>query len=136
MPTIQKIRSPSGDDMVVMSLADYEDIVDAKAARDAKAAIASGEEEMLTEDEVKELLAAPTPLSFWRRKRNLRQGQIAEVLGFAQGYISDIENGRRHGGIKFYRRLVPLLGVPLESLLPPDDDDYEPETSTPDSGRA
>jgi transcriptional regulator with XRE-family HTH domain len=100
---------------------------------DFKAALARGETELLTSDEVKALLEAPTPLAFWRRKRKMRQGQLAEASGFAQGYISDIENGRRRGGIKFYRRLVPILGVPLESLLPPEDDGDDPQEA---DGRA
>jgi transcriptional regulator with XRE-family HTH domain len=124
---IQTIRTPNGEELVVMPRALYEELIDTKAAREAKAALASGEEELLSAEEVQELLASPSPLAFWRRKRNRRQDMLAEVLGTSQGYISDIENGRRKGGIKFYQRAAMALDVPLGAILPADEEDHEPD---------
>jgi len=122
MSDIQTIRSPSGDELVVIPRAVYEDLIDDKAAREAKAALASGREELLEESEVKELLASPTALGFWRRKRNMNQDQLASALGTSQGYVSDIESGRRKGPLKFYRRAAEALGLPLDAVLPLDQD--------------
>ena len=99
---VQTIRSPSGDELVVIPRAFYEDLVDARAAREAKDALGRGDDELLSEEEVEELLASPTALSFWRRKRHYTQDMLAEALGTSQGYVSDIESGRRKGGIRFY----------------------------------
>ena len=117
---IRTIRSPSGDELVVIPRDLYDELVDSKAARDTKAALTRGEEELLSEDEVKELLDSPTPLAFWRRKRQFRQDMLAEALGTSQGYISDVESGRREGGLKLYRKAATVLQVPLEAILPPE----------------
>src|SRR5688572_10326541 len=123
---IGTIRSPRGDELVVIPRALYEDLVDSRAARNAKAALARGEEELLSEEEVKELLQSPTALNFWRRKRHYTQGMLAEVLGTSQGHVSDIESGRRRGGIKFYQRAALVLHVPVTAILPSDEEDFEP----------
>ena len=122
MTDVQTIRSPSGDELVVIPRALYDDLVDTRAARDARAALASGREELLDESEVRELLASPTPLAFWRRKRKVNQDRLAGAIGTSQGYVSDIESGRRKGPLRFYRRAAEALGLPLESILPPDGD--------------
>jgi hypothetical protein len=75
MPVMTK--SPKGDDIVILSRKEYdrllaaadEDVIDAAIA---KKAIARNEE-TLSEAEVDELLAARTPLAFWRKKRGLTQ---------------------------------------------------------------
>lgn len=118
---LQTIRTPSGDELVVIPRAVYEDLVDAKLARDAKAALARGEEELLSEEETGELLASPTPLAFWRRKRKIQQGRLSDALGTSQGYVSDLESGRRKGSLKLYRRAATELRVPLEAILPAED---------------
>jgi|SRR3954447_23744795 len=123
MTNVQIIRSPSGDELVVIPRAVYEDLIDARAARDAKAALARGEEELLSEEELKEFLGRPTPLAFWLRKRNFRPDMLAKALGMPQEHISDIEEGRRRGGFKFYERVALTLQVPLTALLPPDEED-------------
>src|SRR3954463_575590 len=110
MTDVQTIRFPSGDELVVIPRALYDDLVDTRAA------LASGREELLDESEVRELLASPTPLAFWRRKRNVNQDRLAGAIGTSQGYVSDIESGRRKGPLRFYRRAAEALGLPLESI--------------------
>jgi hypothetical protein len=72
MPVMTK--SPKGDDIVILSRKEDHRLVvaieDAADAAVAGRAIARGEE-TLTEAEMDELLAAKTPLAFWRRKRGL-----------------------------------------------------------------
>src|ERR1700760_4233451 len=100
MPVMTK--SPKGDDIVILSRKEYdqlvvanEDAVDAAAARKAIAR----NEETLTEAEMDELLAAKTPLAFWRRKRRLTQAQLAKTTGIAQGFLSEIEAGHKTGAV-------------------------------------
>jgi hypothetical protein len=66
-------KSPAGDDIVILSRAEYEaltadreDADDAGAARNVLARFDAGTEQTLTEADVDALLAAPTPLAFWR----------------------------------------------------------------------
>jgi hypothetical protein len=121
MTNVQIIRSPSGDELVVIPRAVYEDLIDARAARDAQAALARGEEELLSE-ELKEFLGSPTPLAFWLRKRRRRPDMLAQVLGMSSEDVSDIAEGRRRGGFKFYERAALALQVPLTAVLPPDEE--------------
>jgi len=123
MTNVQIIRSPSGDELVVIPRAVYEDLIDARAARDAQAALARGEEELLSEKELKEFLGSPTPLAFWLRKRRRRPDMLAQVLGMSSEDASDIAEGHRRGGFKFYERAALALQVPLTAVLPPDEED-------------
>ena len=79
-------RTASGEEIVILSREDYEDLRDAADAASTKAALARGEEELLSIEETRELLEAPTPLHFWRRKRNLTQEMLAKTLGTSQGF--------------------------------------------------
>jgi hypothetical protein len=57
----------------VLPRRDYEDLVDALAAREVEAALAAGREELLTAEEPAALVEAPTALAFWRKKRGKTQ---------------------------------------------------------------
>jgi transcriptional regulator with XRE-family HTH domain len=60
---------------------------------------------MLTSAEADELLAAKTPLPFWRKKRDLTQAALADAAGISQafrdrerpeaGHRRDLEKDRR-----------------------------------------
>ena len=95
----QIIVSPSGDELVVLPRRDYEDIVDALAAGKVEASLAAGQEELLSAEEVAALLAAPTPLAFWRMKRGKTQSQFAVEIGVSQSFLSDLERGKVKGDV-------------------------------------
>jgi hypothetical protein len=50
--------------VIVLPRGDYEDLVDALAARKVEAALAAGRDELLTSADAVARLAAPTPLAF------------------------------------------------------------------------
>ena len=77
----------------------------------------SGRDPGLTTDEMRELLAAPTPLAFWRRKRGLTQAELAEAAGIAQNYVSDLETGKREGSPSQWLAISRTLGISMEELL-------------------
>jgi hypothetical protein len=75
-----RTKAPNGDGIVIVPEADYdrmieelEDLRGSLIARRVLRDIENGEEEMLASAEADELLAAKTPLAFWRRKRDLTQ---------------------------------------------------------------
>jgi DNA-binding XRE family transcriptional regulator len=118
MPVMTK--SPKGDDIVILSRKEYDQLVvaaneDAADAAVARKAIARNEE-TLTEAEMNELLAARTPLAFWRRKRGLTQAQLAKITGIAQGFLSEIEAGHKTGAVDALRRIASALGVSLDDI--------------------
>jgi DNA-binding XRE family transcriptional regulator len=119
MPVMTK--SPKGDDIVILSRREYDELVvaaneDAVDAAAARKAIARNEE-TLTEAEMDELLAARTPLAFWRRKRGLTQAQLAKTTDIAQGFLSEIEAGRKTGAVDALRRIASALGVSLDDIV-------------------
>jgi ribosome-binding protein aMBF1 (putative translation factor) len=120
MPVMTK--SPKGDDIVILSRKEYdrllaaadEDVIDAAMA---KKAIARNEE-TLSETEVDELLAARTPLAFWRKKRGLTQTDLAKAAGIAQGFLSEIESGLKTGDVTVLQRIAIALEISLLELVP------------------
>jgi DNA-binding XRE family transcriptional regulator len=114
----QIITSPSGEELVVLPRSDYEDLVEALAARKVDAALAAGREELLSAEETAALVAAPGPLTFWRKKRGKTQSQLALEIGASQNFLSDLERGKAKGDVTLYARLARSLGVQIEDLLP------------------
>jgi DNA-binding XRE family transcriptional regulator len=120
MPVMTK--SPKGDDIVILSRKEYDRLLvaaneDAADAAVAKKAIARNEE-TLSEAEIDELLAARTPLAFWRKKRGLTQTELARAAGIAQGFLSEIESGLKTGDVTLLQRIALALEVSLLDLVP------------------
>jgi DNA-binding XRE family transcriptional regulator len=118
----QLITSPSGEELVVLPRGDYEDLVDALAARKVDAALAAGREELLSAEEAAALVAAPVPLAFWRKKRGKTQLQLAADIGVSQNFLSDLERGKARGDVTLYAKLARCLDVQMEDLVPEGDE--------------
>src|SRR6266850_4108075 len=97
-----RTKTPKGDEIVILSRAEYdalatcgrdEDAADAAHANRILAEITGGSEILLTSEQADALLAAKTPLAFWRKYRGLTQDALSKLVGVAQGFISEIENG-------------------------------------------
>lgn len=114
---VQKITTPAGEEMVLLSAADFEDLVDARDAAVAMAEIRGGRMETLGEAELDEYLAAPTPLAFWRKKRGMTQAQLAKSVGKSQAYLAQIEGGKRTGDVDVLARIAATLRIRIEDLL-------------------
>jgi ribosome-binding protein aMBF1 (putative translation factor) len=119
MPVMTK--SPKGDDIVILSRKEYDRLLAAKEdvadAAVAKRAIARNEE-TLSEAEMDELLAARTPLAFWRKKRGLTQTDLAKAAKIAQGFLSEIESGLKTGDVTVLQRIAVALKISLLELVP------------------
>jgi DNA-binding XRE family transcriptional regulator len=118
MPVMTK--SPNGDDIVILSRKEYNQLVIAASEDDADATVArkaiARNEETLTEAELDDLLAAKTPLAFWRKKRGMTQAQLAKSAGIAQGFLSEIEAGQKTGAVDALRRIGFALGISLDDI--------------------
>ncbi|MGJ5182124.1 helix-turn-helix domain-containing protein [Bradyrhizobium oligotrophicum] len=135
MPVMTK--TPQGDDIVILSREEYdqliaaanEDAADAETLRRSIARVESGEEETFSSADVDAFLAAKTPLAFFRKKRGLSQDELARRAGISQGYLSEIEVGRKSGDVQTLRKLADALKVTLDSLVqdgPSEDDAPQP----------
>lgn len=117
---IQTITTPAGEELVVLSRADYEDLVDGRDHARALAEVAGGRMETLTDAEMDEYLAASTPLAFWRKRRGLTQAALASMVGISQPFLAQIERASRTGDVALYARLARELGVRMEDLVAED----------------
>jgi DNA-binding XRE family transcriptional regulator len=123
MPVMTK--GPQGDDIVILSRKEYdqliaatnEDAADAEILRRSIARVKSGEEETFTSAEVDAFLAAKTPLAFFRKKRGISQDTLAKQAGITQGYLSEIEIGRKSGDVQTLRKIADVLKVSLDALV-------------------
>lgn len=114
----QRIKTPEGKDMVMLSAEDFEDLIDGRDAALAMAEYRAGRLEALSDAEVDEYLAAKTPLAFWRKKRGLTQADLAGAAGISQAYLAQIERGQRVGDVRLYARLADALRLKIEDLVP------------------
>lgn len=57
-----------------------------------------------------------------RLERGLTQEAVSERTGFTQGYISELENGRRNPTVVTLFEIGQILGVAPESLVAADDE--------------
>ena len=125
MGNVQIIRTASGEELVVLPRADYEallaaaedadDDADDVAIYDArKVPLASDAFAALPEAVTTLLLRGNSRLRAIRLWRKLPQTELAEKTGIAQGYLSDLESGRRSGGADVIRTLAECLDVPAE----------------------
>jgi DNA-binding XRE family transcriptional regulator len=129
-------KTPKGDEIVILARKEYdqliaaagEDAADAHAARRALARLKSGKEHTLTSAEVADLLAAKTPLAFYRKRAGWTQATLAEQAGIAQGFLSEIEAGRKSGDVKTLRKLADLLKISLDDLVVPDRSSPKPRS--------
>jgi ribosome-binding protein aMBF1 (putative translation factor) len=90
---------------------------DAADAAVAKKSIARNEE-ILSEAELDELLAARTPLAFRRRKRGFTQTELAKAAEISQGFLSEIESGLKTGDVTVLQRIAVALEISLLELVP------------------
>ncbi len=122
----QIIRTPNGEELVVLPRAEYEALVEHAdhAAEDAddvaiydarKAELAAGG--MVLPQEVSAaILRGEDRLKAIRAWRGETQRDLNVKTGIGQGYLSDLENGRRTGPPETLAKLAQALNVPVEWL--------------------
>jgi DNA-binding XRE family transcriptional regulator len=117
---VRYITTPKGEELAILPRSELEALTDAiKHTRDV-AAYEAGRLPGLSPEEALELVNSPSPLAYWRKYRGLTQAALAEAVGITQGYLSDIENGRRDGPVEIWLKLSKALDLPLEALVDAD----------------
>lgn len=124
MRSPQIIRTPDGEELVVLPRADYEALVEradheAEDAEDVaiydarKAELAAGGG-ILPPEVSAAILRGDSRLKAIRNWRGETQLRLTFKTGIAQGYLSDLENGRRRGTSDTITKLAQALNVPAE----------------------
>ena len=123
--TVVRTKTPAGEPIVILPEAEFErlrelaeDAQDSALAARIAADLDAGREELLTTEEVNALLAARTPLAFWRRKRNIAPEELIERTGADPASLAKVEQGECLGDVHLYQRLAEVLGLTVEDLIP------------------
>jgi Helix-turn-helix len=126
MTAPQIITTPSGEELVVLPRADYEALLeradhDSEDAEDIaiydarKAELAAGG--VVLPDAVSAaMLRGESRLKAIRKWRDLTQLHVSMRTDIGQGYLSDLESGRRTGPPETIAKLARVLDVPMEWL--------------------
>ena len=126
MSTPQIIRTPAGEELVVLTRAEYDALLERAdhAAEDAddvaiydarKAELAAGGV-VLPRAVSAAMLRGESRLKAIRTWRDATQLHLSAVTGIGQGYLSDLENGRRTGTPETIAKLAEALNVPVAWL--------------------
>ncbi len=118
---LQKIVTPGGETLVVMSEAEYEALLDATDIADAKrvlAEIAAGRQEWVPAAIVDRLLDGENRVRVWREHRGLSAAELAVKADISAAYLSELETGKKAGGIETLRKLARALNVDIDDLVP------------------
>ncbi len=123
----QIIRTPAGEELVVLPRADYEALVAAADAEEDAADVAlfdarmadleAGRDQRLPPEVSAFLLRGDTLLKALRKWRDVTQLHLASETGIAQGYLSDLESGRRKGTPETLQRIAKALDIDPAWLL-------------------
>ena len=119
----QIIRTPNGEELVVLPRAEYEALVeradheaedaDDVAIYDARKAAGGG---VLPPEVSAAILRGESRMKAIRNWRGETQLHLSSKTGIGQGYLSDLESGRRAGTTETIAKLAQALSVPVEWL--------------------
>jgi DNA-binding transcriptional regulator YiaG len=73
---------------------------------------------LLPKDVVDRLAKGEHPVRVLREWRDVSQMYLSSETGLSQGYVSDVETGRRNGTAAALRLIADVLKVPLDLLVP------------------
>jgi transcriptional regulator with XRE-family HTH domain len=67
---------------------------------------------------VDRLAAGENPVRVLREWRGRTQTELVAAIGMTQGYLSDLEAGKRKGPLALHQKIAAALRVPIDLLLP------------------
>jgi ribosome-binding protein aMBF1 (putative translation factor) len=127
MGELQIIRSPKGEEMVVLPRKEYdrlallahdEDARDAAMAAEQIAKIKAGKTTLIPEAVAKAISVKDVPpILAWRQYRGWSAAQLAKRAKLARTTVSQMETGKRRGTVAAYKALAKALGVGVASLI-------------------
>ena len=92
-----------------------EDIGTARLVARARKEIAEGGS-LIPKEVVDRIADGENPIRVLREWRGATQMYLSRKTDIGQGYISDLENGRRKGTTEALKRIARVLDVPLDLL--------------------
>jgi DNA-binding XRE family transcriptional regulator len=127
MAKVQFIKTTGGEELAILPKSEYErltalavgeDAGVARVVRRTRAALAAGDEIVLPKTVVDRLSAGENPIRVLREWCDMTQAELVVSIGTTQGYLSEIEAGKRKGPVALHQKIARALGVPIHLLLP------------------
>src|SRR5436190_7632216 len=127
MTKVQFIKVTGSEELAVLPKRDYERLVALAASEDAgtarivhraREALGAGRETLLPKAIVDRLASGEHPVRVLREWRDMTQTELVAEIGITQGYLSDLEAGKRKGPLALHQKISGALGVPIDLLLP------------------
>src|SRR5262245_27202812 len=124
---VQFIKTRDGEELAVLPRREYErlmglavdeDLGTRRIVSDARARLAVRRETLLPKAVVDRLASGQNPIRVLREWRDLTQAELVAAVGITQGYLSDLEAGKRKGPVKLHLKFAKAFGVPIDLLLP------------------
>jgi len=124
-----KFIQADGAELVLLTRAEYdrlialaeeaeEDAADLAIYDARKAELAADASSHLPSDVSAMLLKGDRLIKALRKWKGMTQMELAQATGLAQGYLSDLESGRRTGSADTLRLIAEKLGVDPSWLVP------------------
>jgi ribosome-binding protein aMBF1 (putative translation factor) len=124
MNTVVSFKTPNGEEMIVLSKSDYEALLeraelaeDIEAVDDYRRKLATGEEEAIPEAFANRLIDGEKPIRVYRELRGLSARELADKTGISAAFLSEIENGKKEGGVSTLKKMAQALGVTIDDLV-------------------
>ena len=125
----QTFTAPGGEEMVILTRAEYdalielaadaeEDAADAAIFAERMEALSNGEDSVLPVEVSVEISRGASRLKAIRKWRGKSQVEIAEAVGIAQSYLSSLESGARKMTDDLIDRFASALDVPKAWVAP------------------
>jgi DNA-binding XRE family transcriptional regulator len=121
---VQVIEKNGRIEWAVIPYEEYQKLLEAmemlaniRAYDAAKAQIEAGEE-LVPSHIVYALLDGKNPIRVWREHRGLTQQQLADQADVSKPYLSQLETGKRRGGVEVLKKIAQALQLRLEDLVP------------------
>lgn len=139
--TVRFQTTPNGE-VAILPRAEYErlkeladeameDAGTARLVARAKKDVATGTL-LLPKEVVDRLADGENPIRVMREFRQYTQAELVVAVGITQGYLSDLETGKRKGPLALHQKIATALGVPLELLaaIAVSDEEADPVRAT------
>lgn len=114
----------AGQKIAMLPMEDYqrlvdiaEDRADLLAAENAQMRRESGED-YVPAQVVDAIIAGDSPLRAWRKHRHFTLADLGRRVGHSHTYLSNVENGKKAGGLSLWRKLADELNVAIEDIAP------------------
>lgn len=93
-----------GKEYVVIEKSEYE-------------ALLGTDEEIFPAEFVDKLFESENKIGVWREYRKMLMTALADAVGVSQGYLSEVENGKKDGSVKLIKAIAEILDADIDMII-------------------